>query len=171
MNEPARPATPDRRFRYTVTWPNIGDDDARDLLAFWKEHGAIPDEDQARQRLPQVLAVARDGEDRVAGVCTALAVTPAQLGQPVYFYRSFIAPAWRTTRLVYFLHEHAFAWLENQAMSGDYPCIGVILELENARFGKVGRQAVWSKPPFTYIGKSPRGLDVRVRYFRGAKLK
>ncbi|MFI4969392.1 MAG: hypothetical protein ACHP7D_04245, partial [Lysobacterales bacterium] len=52
-----------------------------------------------------------------------------------------------------------------------YPCIGILLELENTRFRDKGRMAAWWSPRFVYIGRSTRGLDLRVHYFRGARLK
>lgn len=158
-------------FTLSSTWPQISDEDAGNLLAFWKHEGAIPDETQAKARLKQAVLLARDANGEVAGVCTALPMTPPQLGQPVYFWRAFIAPQWRQTRLIYTFLMQSFDHLEAFARERDYPCIGVILELENNRFGEVFRQAEWRKPHFVYIGKSPRGLDVRVRYFRGARLK
>lgn len=159
------------KFSLIRAWPNIGERDATDLMAFWKREGAIPDEAQARARLKQVVLLSRDADGEVAGVCTAMPMTPPQLGQPMYFWRAFIAPKWRTTRLIYRLLMESFDVLEAYACERDFPCIGVILELENTRFGEVFRKAEWTKPHFIYIGKSPRGLDVRVRYFRGAKLK
>ena len=39
------------------------------------------------------------------------------------------------------------------------------------RFGETLRSPVWPSTGFVYIGKGPRGLDLRVRYFRGARLK
>ena len=39
------------------------------------------------------------------------------------------------------------------------------------RFKEKGRTAVWWNPRFVYIGRSQRGLDLRVFYFKGAKLK
>lgn len=158
-------------FSLIPVWPNIDEVDAADLLAFWKREGAIPDEAQAKARLKQAILLARDADGEVAGVCTALSMTPPQLGQPMYFWRAFIAPKWRKTRLIYSLLMDSFDVLEADSRERDFPCIGVILELENTRFGEVFRKAEWTKPHFIYIGKSPRGLDVRVRYFRGAKLK
>ena len=165
------PMTKPARFDMRPVWPEIAEQDASDLLAFWKREGAIPDEAQARQRLKQVVLLARDAEGAIAGVCTALPMTPPQLDQPVYFWRAFVAPKYRTSRLIYSLLTRSFDHLEAWARERDFPCIGVLLELENARFGEVFRKAEWRKTRFVYIGKSPRGLDVRVRYFRDAKLK
>jgi hypothetical protein len=61
--------------------------------------------------------------------------------------------------------------LEEQARAHDYPCIGVLLELENERFRERGRMATWFNPRFVYIGRSDRGLDLRVLYFKGVRLK
>lgn len=158
-------------FEIATAWPQISDADASDLLEFWAREGAIPDGKQARERLPQVVLLARDTEGQVAGVCTAFAVTPAQLGQPVYYWRAFVGARWRTTRLIFQLGMGAFEVLEAHAVANGYPCIGVIMELENDRFRSVARKAVWGKSQFVYVGKSPRGLDVRLRYFRGATLK
>lgn len=159
------------RFTLVTVWPHIGEQDAQDLLAFWKQEGAIPDEGQARIRLSQVVLLARDADGNIAGVCTALPVTPPQLGQPVYFWRSFVAPKWRHTRLIGTLLTKSCEFLGDFARERDFPYIGILLELENERFKSAGRKAEWVHPRFTYIGKSPRGLDVRVHYFRGARLK
>ncbi len=158
-------------FSLAPVWPSIDEQDTTELMAFWKREGAIPDEAQATARLKQVVMLARDADGEIAGVCTAMPMTPPQLGQPVYFWRAFVAPKWRATRLIYNLLMDSFDVLEAYARERDFPCIGVILELENTRFGEVFRKAEWIKPHFIFIGKSPRGLDVRVRYFRGAKLK
>ena len=161
----------DNRFALTLAWPQTAPGDAVDLLAFWAQHNAIPDPDEARARLAQVVLLARDAEGSIAGVCTAYPMTPPQLEQPMYFLRAFIAPQWRTTRLAGKGLSTACDVLGQYSRAHDFPCIGILLELENARFRQVGRKAEWVHPRFTYIGKSPRGLDVRVHYFRGAKLK
>lgn len=158
-------------FELTATWPQISAADGTDLLAFWKAHGAIPNEAEARVRLKQVVLLARDGHENVAGVCTAIPMTPPQLGQPVYFWRGFVAPGHRGTRLIGTLLSRSCDLLEAYAREHDFPCIGMLLELENERFRKIGRKAEWQHPRFAYIGRSARGLDVRVRYFKGARLK
>lgn len=164
-----RTSTP--RFDFTVTWPGIAAADAERVRAFWRSENAIPDEKQATQRLPQVAMIACTPDGDVAGVCTALAMTPPRLGQPVYYWRCFVGAQWRSTRLVDALLKRSCAALDEYARAHDFPCIGVLLELENTRFGEKLRTATWWNLRFSYIGKSPRGLDLRVHYFRGARLK
>lgn len=161
-----------QRFTYHPGWGGkLNRADGEALIAFWLAEGALPDEHQARQRLNQVVLLARDEQNDVAGVCTAIAQKPPAIGQPLYYYRSFIGRRWRTTRLVYNLLKHAQKLLEEDARASGWPCIGILLELENSRFGEKGRMPVWPRLDFTYVGQSPRGLELRVHYFKGARLK
>jgi hypothetical protein len=164
----ATEATP---FRFIATWPHIEAHDAEAIRAFWKREGAILDDAQIAQRLPQVVMYARAADGEVAAVCTAVAVTPPRLEQPLYYFRAFIGRRWRSSRLVFTLLRRACALLEAHARAHDFPCIGILLELENERFRARGRGPIWPNPDFIYVGKSERGLEMRVHYFRGARLK
>ena len=158
-------------FRYCRGWGELNAADSDDIVDFWVREKALPDESTARQRVSQVVLFARDADDQVAAVCTALPQIPPQLGQPVYFYRSFVASDYRKTLVVYRLLKKAVRLLEEDARKHDWPCIGVLLELENQRFFEKGRMPVWPGIDFVYIGKSPRGLECRVHWFRDAALK
>jgi len=158
-------------FDYVVGWPAVDAEDAEAIGAFWRREGALNDEARIAERLRQVVMHARTPAGEVAGVCTAIAVTPPRLGQPMYYWRTFVGRQWRSTPLVMTLLKRSCASLEAYARANDYPCIGVLLELENERFSERGRSAAWWNPRFAYIGRSERGLDLRVLYFRGARLK
>jgi hypothetical protein len=69
------------------------------------------------------------------------------------------------------LLRHIRKVLEHYAREHDYPCIGILLELENEGFADTLRWAHWPGVDFSYIGVSPRGPDLRICYFRGARLK
>ncbi len=159
------------RFSYHAGWGELSSGAAEDIVSFWVAEKALPGEREARARVGQVVMYARDAEDSVAAVATALPQRPPQLGQPVYFYRSFVARRYRSSLVVLRLLRQAVALLEDDARAHDWPCIGVLLELENERFGEKGRMPVWPGLDFVYIGKSPRGLECRVRWFRDARLK
>ncbi|MEN1729450.1 MAG: hypothetical protein AAGJ52_13520 [Pseudomonadota bacterium] len=159
------------QFTYYPSWGQLTSEDQEDLIEFWVEEKALSNAEAARQRVAQVVMFARDEDGKVAGVCTALPQNPPQLGQPVYFYRSFIAPRYRQTLLVYRMLKQAVDLLEDDARLHGWPCIGVLLELENDRFSKKGRMPVWPGIDFVYVGKSPRGLECRIHWFREAKLK
>lgn len=171
MSDSTETAVSSPRFHYATDWGGIAPADAQALRAFWKREGALADDAQIDARLPQVVmhATTRDGE--VAGVCTALATTHPRIGQPLYYWRTFVGKPWRSSPLVGLLLRKSCRVLEEHAAKNDFPCIGVLLELENARFKERGRAPVWANPRFVYIGRSERNLDLRVLYFDGAKLK
>lgn len=158
-------------FRFVVNWPEIHADDAAAIKAFWVAEGALNDEAVMAQRVRQVVMHARTADGAVAGVCTAIPVTPSRLAQPMYYWRTFVGARWRTSPLVMSLLKRSCVLLEEHARAHDYPCIGVLLELENDRFKERGRMATWFNPRFVYIGRSDRGLDLRALYFKGARLK
>lgn len=163
----AKPST----FEFVPRWKmeSVGSSEA--LLAFWKREGALTSDIDAGKRLNETVLYARAANGDVAGVCTAIPLTLPRLAQPMYYYRCFIGERWRKTRLVFTLLMRAFKVLEDYARVHDFPCIGVVLELENERFGEMLLTPVWPSTGFIYVGKSGRGLDLRLRYFRGARLK
>jgi hypothetical protein len=158
-------------FSYHPGWGVLTAEQADAVVAFWLAEKALPNEQLARQRISQVVMYATDADGQIAAVCTALPQNPPQLGQPVYFYRSFVAPKWRKSLVVFRLLKKAVSLLEADARDNDWPCIGVLLELENERFSRKGRMPVWPGIDFVYIGKSPRGLECRIHWFKSAKLK
>ena len=161
-----------RGFTFVTHWKiETAENDAA-VLAFWKQENALASDAQAQERLKQVVMHARDGSGAVAGVSTAVPMMHPRLGQSMYYFRCFIGKQWRKTLLVGHLLKRTRNLLEQYARDNGYPCIGVILELESERFKRVGWNPVWtSLGDFVYIGKSQRNLDLRVSYFRGARLK
>jgi len=158
------------RFRFITDWQALDPAESDAIREFWRSEGALTDDKQMTARLPQLVMHVRDG-DKVAAVCTAVPMTPPAFGQPVYYYRSFVGKAWRTTSLVKRLAVRATKVLEEFAATRDFPCIGVMLELEGERFKDKWRMPIWRYAKFIYVGRSPRGLETRVYYFEGAMLK
>lgn len=166
MTETTAPA-----FNFVTHWKQESETDDAAVTAFWEAEKALSGDVKTADRLRQVVLRAQTAEGTVAAVCTAIPLTLPRLAQPMYYYRCFIGKEFRKTRLVFKILVRAFAVLEEYARANDYPCIGLLLELENARFGERLRTPVWPTTKFIYVGKSQRNLDLRVRYFRGAKLK
>ena len=147
------------------SWDKLGPALQKTVAEAWE---SIVD---AQRRLAQVAMIARDGNGEIAAVSTALPMLPPRFGQPMYYFRAFIAPAWRTSKLVRDITNRSCEYLEAFARERDFPCIGVLLELENDGFYRALRKPVWHNPRFYYAGRSERGLEVRVFYFAGARLK
>jgi hypothetical protein len=161
----------DSPHQIITDWPRLDAATAEAIRAFWIGENASVVGDEADRRLAQVVAHAQDGEGRITAVATAVPLLYPRLGQPMYYYRCFVGRAWRGRNLSRTLLRHTQEVLEAFAREHDFPCIGILLELENEEFARTLQAPQWRIPAFTYIGKSERGLDLRVWYFRGARLK
>jgi hypothetical protein len=161
-----------RHSYQTVTdWQRLDAATGEAIRAFWVREHANVEGAEATRRLLEVVAHTVDENGAVAAVATATPKVLPRLGQPLYYYRCFVGKAWRTERLLRPLMRHTQKVLEAYARENDYPCIGMLLELENQGFSDTLRRAHWTGVGFSFIGVSPRGLDLRVWYFRGARLK
>jgi hypothetical protein len=158
-------------FAFVNCWQALAPHDADAIRTFWRSEGALDDGSAIDKRLAQVVMYARAPSGEVAGVSTAIALLQPRFGQPMYYYRAFVGKNWRTTALVRELMNRSNELLEAYARERGFPCIGVLLELENAGFYRALRKPVWWNPRFYYVGKSERGLEVRAYYFDGARLK
>lgn len=157
--------------RLVTDWQQLDPATGEAILAFWLREQANVEGDEARRRLGEVVAHVLDEDGKLAAVATVATKVLPRLGQPMYYYRCFVGNAWRSRKLVRPLLRHTQKVLEGYARRNDYPCIGILLELENAGFADTLRWACWPGVDFSYIGVSPRGLELRVWYFRGARLK
>ena len=162
----------DRHSYRTITdWQRLDAATGEAIRAFWIREQANVAGSEATRRLAEVVAHIVDENGELAAVATVATKVLPRLAQPMYYYRCFVGKAWRTQRLARPLMRHTQKVLEAYARENDYPCIGILLELENDGFTDTLRRAHWTGLGFSYIGISPRGLDLRVCYFRGARLK
>lgn len=162
----------DRHDYQTITdWQQLDPATGEVIRQFWLREEANVAGDAATRRLAEVVAHIVDESGELAAVATAVPKILPRLGQPMYYYRCFVGKAWRSSKLVRPLLQHTKKVLEQYARAHGYPCIGILLELENQGFAHTLRWARWPSVDFSYIGVSPRGLELRVWYFRGALLK
>lgn len=162
----------DEHTYQTITdWQQLDPADGEAIRQFWLSEQANVEGEEATRRLNQVVAHVVDENGNIAAVATVAPKILPRLGQPMYYYRCFVGEAWRSSKLIRPLLRHTQKVLESYARKHDYPCIGILLELENEGFADTMRWAHWAGVGFSYIGVSPRGLDLRVWYFRGARLK
>ncbi len=158
-------------LRFVTDWQCLDVADAEAIRAFWAREGANVDGAEAQRRLHEIVVHAVTEDGQIAAVATVAPKILPRLGQPMYAFRCFVGSAWRTNVLPRSLLKHVQEVLEPYARANGFPGIGIVLELENARFGNTMRRAFWSDTKFSYIGTNAIGQDVRVRYFRGARLK
>jgi hypothetical protein len=151
-------------------WHAISPELEAELAKFWIDHKAMLDTSKATDRAAQVVCVARD-EGRLVGVSTAYPRIVPMLRQPMYYYRNYIAPDYRSQGLSIPFIKKSFDEIERQELAKEKPlCIGVILSIENKRLLRHYDEAYWWQSQFVYAGLSQDGHLLRVRYFEGIRL-
>lgn len=168
MTEDSEPAA---GLRFIDDWQNLADADAAAIREFWLRENANVAGAEAERRLREVVVHAATDDGRIAAVATVGAKILPRLGQPMYAFRCFVGTTWRSGILPRTLMKHCQRILAPYAREQGFPCIGIVAELENARFGSTMRRAYWSDTKMIFIGTNAKGQDVRVWYFPGAKLK
>ena len=158
---------------FVTVWPGPDAEIQAEAVAFWQAEGAISDAAQARERARELLVVARDESGGIVAVSTAQRRRIESLGLDCFYLRMFVGRAARSLELAGPLLHAAYQALYAQVREGRAPGVaGVFLEIENRKFQKVIREAVWTwrGMSFVYLGRSPRGSHLRVCYFPGARL-
>lgn len=150
-------------------WKQVTPELKAELLAMWEANNAMRDPAQAALRAEQAVCVARDEQGRLCGVGTAIIRVLPRLRQPMYYYRQFFASELRGKNQAVPFFARAKDILESYNAGLAAPeSLGVLLELENPQLAK--RYGMAQGPMTTFIGYSPRGLQLRVSYFKDATL-
>jgi hypothetical protein len=133
------------------------------LLAFWAEHGVLPD--GARERLAEVTCVLLDGDGEVAGVNSVYPDSVAALGgRRFWVYRQFLAPGREGDSKG--MIEAAFAELAKAFDGADGDPIGLCVFLPPALAAE-HPEAVWPSG-LLHAAVGQDGAQVRVGYFENA---
>lgn len=138
------------------------------ILMIWRDHGG-PTGERARERLKEIVFVARDPGGRVVGLSTAFRVYVKQLRNYFFALRVLIVPEYRIPGLTSKLVVQTRDFLESVAANAS--AIGIITLVENPRLKKYRNEAIWPASGMVYIGNSGEGHHIRVYYFKGARIE
>ncbi len=158
-------------FDVSPVWKQVTPELKAELLAFWKDNHAIGDAARAEARADEAVCIARGADGALCAVSTAVIKVLPRLRQPMYYYRLFFAKSVRGQGQVIPFYNHAREVL--QAYNAGLPqpeSLGVLLELESRYLDAYYKHAYVPEADSTFIGYSPRGLQLRVSYFAGARL-
>ena len=159
------------KAEYIPVWKQVTPELAAELIEFWRENKAIGNEANAAASAMQAVSVARDEDGALCGVCTAVIKVLPRLRQPTYYFRQYFAKRMRGRNHIRPFHLHAKQVLEDYNASLDKPeSLGILLELENSKLASVYNHAYEPAFDSTFIGYSPKGLVLRVSYFKDAVL-
>jgi len=150
-------------------WREVTPELQAELAAFWLSNKAMADAERANARAKQAVCVLRDADGTLCGVATALVRILPRLRQPMYYFRMFIAPDYRRQQQAMPIFRAACGILE-AANAASPESLGVLLEVENPDLARIFSHAVGARTGAAFIGYSPRGHQLRVVYFKGAKL-
>ena len=148
-------------------WKQVTPELATELLSMWRDNRVTVEE----ARAAQAVCVLRDEAGALCGVVTAVIKVLPRLRQPMYYYRMFFTRALRGHQQFLPAFTCARQVLQDYNAKLETPeSLGLLLELENDKLGKAYPHA--HEPAFdaTFIGYSPRGLQLRVSYFDNAVL-
>ena len=150
-------------------WKQVTPELRAELLDMWQRNNTLRDPALATKRAEQAVCIARDDQGRMIAVGTAVVRVLPRLRQPMYYYRQFFARELRGRAKAVPFFERARDILETYNATLPAPeSLGVLLELENPQLAK--RYDMAQGELTTFIGYSPRGLQLRVSYFRNATL-
>ncbi|RZA22393.1 MAG: hypothetical protein EOP93_00195 [Lysobacteraceae bacterium] len=159
------------KVAFVPVWQQVTPELAQELMAFWQANKAIVEPGAAANRALQAISIARDEAGVLCGVATAAVKVLPRLRQPMYYYRQYFATALRGQRQELPFFQHAKQVLQDYNAARDAPeSLGLLIEIENGKIASAYRRA--HEPGFeaTFIGYSPRGLQLRVSYFDNAVL-
>ena len=156
---------------FVPVWKQVTPELAQELMAFWQANQAVVEPGAAATRALQAVCIARDDAGALCGVATAVVKVLPRLRQPTYYYRQFFARALRGQHQELAFFRFAKQILQDHnAAPAQAESLGLLLEIENAKIAAAYRRA--HEPGFeaTFIGYSPRGLQLRVSWFDDAQL-
>jgi hypothetical protein len=155
--------------RVEVVRGRLTDERADQILGLWERHGAVEGE-AARQRLAEVVCVLLQSDGEVAGVSSVHAEYVELIGKRRFWlYRRFLAegvPEDAEGDLllgVYGALDAEFGATEGEPL-------GVCLLLDDPEVMRRHPEAIWPTTGFVYAGYQADGMQVRIRYFAGARV-
>lgn len=141
------------------------------VVRLWLDEKILP-EAEARQRIRQLLLVAREQESgKIAGVSTTYLETQPVLRMPLWYMRIFVPAVHRESKIAFHLTCQSLDYHHQRFVSGeDTSGRGFYTEVENPFLKKYRNEAVWSTTGMAFVGLNARGDHCRVRYFDGATI-
>ena len=148
----------------------VDDELAARVEIFWAKHNAIVSAIDAKSRIPEVAVVAmKNGE--LCGVGSVFKVFHEPLGHYFYGFRCFIAADFRRQGLAIELVNSVYANLDTSySIDGQKKPIGIIVNVQHQGLNQSLSEAVRSRSGLIFVGYDSRGRQIRVRYFRNARI-
>lgn len=135
------------------------------LIAFWRDNGALSEPFEAWRRTFEVCCIAFNGADQIAAVGSVYSAHYPALGAPYWFYRTFIRPDSRVNGLAQRMLRHTVAQLTDSFAGEPGAPAGVIIVTENPKFETAAGQRQLQRQGFVRLGADENGRSVWQRRF------
>ena len=154
-------------------WGKVSPETKQEAIKFWVDEKVLSEE-AAEQRADELLFIARDTDNKIIAVSTAIKMRVKLLNDNLlYQYRCFISPKARVVGFDVHLTKLSLQFLEEVAKSEEVQKpIGVFVVVINPKLNtnKINNQAVWRAYKMYFIGFNTKGQPIRVYYFKGTKI-
>ena len=153
-----------------VCWNSADATIQRDALKFWREQNLLPDIADAAKRLRQICVVAYDAT-RIVGAIEARLTRLEIVRARFAMLTLAIAPETRLQNLTGELMHRAQKVLEQWSLEHpDEKIMGVGTIVRIRDIDERARLPVWEPTNLTLVGYTVRGAQIRLAWFKHAKL-
>jgi len=156
-------------FEFENQWILQSEQTRQEVIDFWNTHKLLKPDVSAIERAKEVVWVVRTPSKSIIGVSTAFKAHFKQLHNSFYVFRCAIAPDFRIPGLLAKILVDTRDFLESIHKNDPDPCVGILTFVENQGVN-ANRRAVWPASKMVYIGSTANGKQIRVYYFKGARI-
>ncbi|MEQ9405484.1 MAG: hypothetical protein RIM99_17980 [Cyclobacteriaceae bacterium] len=159
----------DEKLSINFVWQNVSKNLEDEVVDFWLEQGAIKDEESARKRAGDLVAICRSG-DHLVGVSTHAKYFYPPLQNHFHLSRTFIKDGHRNQGIMGEIFNLVWKTFEDQKLYEKEEIVGILSVMENQYLNKKTK-AVWPDLANAVLaGFDRRGFQIRVGYFPEANI-
>lgn len=154
-----------KKYQIVWVWNQTTPTLRSELIAFWRDNGAIQDPLEAWRRTFEVACVALNAEGRVVGVSSVYCACPAAGAALYWFYRTFIREDCRDVGLAPCVFAHTYEQLALAYAGEAQAPVGMMIVTENPKLETAAGIRIIQRVGFQRFGTSDSGESVWHRLF------
>jgi hypothetical protein len=137
-----------------------------ELIAFWRDNGAIPDPFEAWRRTFEVACVVLNAENQIVGVSSVYCAYSVAVEASYWFYRTFIREDSRDMGLAPRVFACTYEQLALAYVDEAQAPVGMMVISENPKLETPAGIRVSQRAGLQYLGRNDRGQSVWHRLFQ-----
>lgn len=162
ITDPSAPVEIIRGYSIHVLWQPQRHEE---LLRFWLDNGAIHDIKEAQRRIKDVVCLAFDPLDRIAGVSSVYTDAFGPTAEKCWFYRTFVRPDCRVPGLAIRLLRVTLRQLAQLTANRVELPKSLVIITENRRLTHPRVRKMLAAEGMKWLSKNSDGMDVWKRDF------